>query len=102
VTAGPYQTEAEARQSPAVQEIHAAFRAGPGVGRMAPLIVAVLVDACVMAGVELGAFDRRVLSWLSGWEPETAAVIAGLITRAHAAGRTRPSTCRSLSGGDAT
>ena len=43
-----------------------------------------------MAGVELGAFDRRVLAWLSGWEPETAVVIAGLITRAHAAGRTRP------------
>ena len=32
---------------------------------------AMLVDACVMAGVELGAFDRRVLAWLSGWEPET-------------------------------
>ena len=24
-----------------------------------------------MAGVELGAFDRRVLAWLSSWEPET-------------------------------
>ena len=48
-----------------------------------------LVDACVMAGVELGAFDRRVLSWLSGWEPETAPVIAGLVSRAHAAGRAR-------------
>ena len=57
---------------------------------MAPLTCAMLVNACVMAGVELGAFDRRVLAWLSGWEPESAVVIAGLITRAHAAGRTRP------------
>ena len=92
MTAGPYQTEAEARGNPAVQEIHAAFRADPGVGKMAPLINAMLVDACTMAGVELGAFDRRVLSWLSGWEPETAAVIAGLITRAHDAGRARSGT----------
>ena len=56
---------------------------------MAPLINALLVDACTMSGVELGAFDRRVLSWLSGYEGETAVVIAGLITRAHAAGRAR-------------
>ena len=38
-------------------------------------------------GVSLGAFDRTILAWLSGFEPETAAVIAGLITRAHQAGR---------------
>jgi hypothetical protein len=89
MTTGPYQTEAQARENAAVQEIHAAFRADPGLGRMAPHTNAMLVDACVMAGVELGAFDRRVLSWLSGWEPETAAVIAGLITRSHQAGRAR-------------
>ena len=86
---GPYETEAEARENPAVQEIYAAFRADPGMGRMAPLINALLVDVCTMAGVDLGAFDRRVLSWLSGWEPETAAVICGMITRAHEAGRAR-------------
>ena len=32
-------------------------------------------------------FDRRVLAWLSGWEPQVCAVVTGLITRAHAAGR---------------
>ena len=92
MTAGPYQTSAEARENAAVQEIYAAFRADPGLGRMALHTNAMLVDACVMAGVELGAFDRRMLAWLSGFEPETCAVIAGLITRAHAAGRARPST----------
>ena len=40
MTAGPYQTEAEARENPAVQEIYAAFRADPGVGKMAPLSLA--------------------------------------------------------------
>lgn len=55
MTAGPYETEAEARENLAVQQIHAAFRADPGMGRMAPLINAMLVDACVMAGVELGS-----------------------------------------------
>ena len=65
----------------------AAFRADPGMGRMAPHITAMPTDACTAAGVELGAFDRRVLAWLSGWEPETCAVIAGLVTRAYAAGR---------------
>lgn len=92
MTTGPFETEAAARENPAVQDIYAAFRAGPGMGRMAPNTSALLVDACLMAGVELGAFDRRVLAWLSGWEPETAAVIAGLITRAHAAGRARSGT----------
>ena len=92
MSTGPFETEAQARQNAAVQEIHAAFRADPGVGKMAPLSLALLVDACVMSGVELGAFDRRVLAWLSNWEAETAVVVAGIITRAHAAGRTRPST----------
>ena len=86
---GPFETEQQARETAAVQEIHAAFRANPGMGKMAPLTLAMLVDACVMSGVELGAFDRRVLAWLSQWEPETAVAIAGLIIRAHDAGRAR-------------
>ena len=39
-------------------------------------IYAAFSAACDAAGVELGAFDRRILSWLSGFEPETAAVIS--------------------------
>ena len=90
MTTGPFEAEAQARESPAVQEIRRAFRADPGIGKMAPLNLALLVDACTMAGVELGAFDRRVLAWLSNWDPESSMVIAGLVTRAHEAGRTRP------------
>ncbi len=39
------------------------------------------------AGVDTGEYDDRIISWLAGWEPETVAVIAGLIGRAYEAGR---------------
>ena len=86
---GPFETEREARELPAVQAVYAAFRADPGVGHMAPHSLRMLSEACAAAGTGPGAFDRRVLAWLSEWEPETAAVVAGLITRAHDAGRAR-------------
>lgn len=44
----------------------------------------------------VGAFDARILAWLAGWEPETCAVIAGLVTRAHAAGLAAGSTAGPL------
>ena len=85
--AGPFGTEQQARETDAVQAVCEAFRADPGVGKMAPHNLAMLEQACAAAWVELGAFDRRVLAWLSGWEPQVCAVVAGLVTRAHAAGR---------------
>ena len=36
-----------------------------------------------------GAYDHRILTWLAGWEPQICAVVAALITRAHAAGLAR-------------
>ena len=92
---GPFETEQQARQLPAVQAVYAAFRADPGVGRMvltildpcSPQTHEMLLSACAAAGVELGAYDRHILAWLAGWEPQTVAVIAGLISRAHEAGR---------------
>jgi len=38
-------------------------------------------------GVELGAYDRRIVEWLIGWEPSTVAVIAGWVMRAKTARR---------------
>jgi len=38
--------------------------------------------------MELGVYDRRIVAWLADWEPSTLTVIAGLITRAHEAGKT--------------
>ncbi len=46
-----------------------------------------LLTRCTAAGVELGAYDRRIIAWLGRWEPTTARVIGALIGRAHAAGR---------------
>lgn len=89
---GPFQTEREASGTKAVQAVYAAFDADPGPGKMRPHNVAMLTAACAEAGVALGAFDARQLEWLGTWEPHTCAVIAGLITRAHEAGKAlRPS-----------
>lgn len=43
-----------------------------------------LTAACETAGVELGAYDARFLSWLSGWEDGFCGVVAGIVTRAAA------------------
>jgi hypothetical protein len=40
--------------------------------------------------VTLGAYDARILAWLANYEPETCAVISGLITRANDAGLATP------------
>lgn len=85
-TLGPFETEREARELPAVRAVYAAFDRDPGAGRMAPHIHRMLSEACTAAGVQLGAYDRRILAWLAGWEPQTCAVIAGLISRANLAG----------------
>lgn len=93
---GPFETEQQARELPAVQAVYEAYRADPGVGRMAPHARRMLDETCAAAGVELGAYDRRILLWLSGWEPQTCAVLAGLISRAHDAGVARAGTVVTL------
>ncbi len=93
---GPFETERQARELPAVQAVYDAFDRDPGVGKMAPHSHKMLIGACVAASVELGAYDRRIILWLSGWEPQTCAVIAGLITRAHKAGRSAAEDTRRL------
>ena len=84
---GPFDTERQVRELPAVRAVYEAFDADPGVGRMAPHNERMLRESCAAAGVALGVFDARIVSWLAGWEPGTCAVIAGLVSRAYAAGR---------------
>ena len=79
----PLETERQARELPAVRAVYEAFRAAPGVGRMQPRNLAMLDEAAPPPASTLGAYDRRILAWLAGWEPQTCAVIAGLITRAR-------------------
>lgn len=78
---GPFETEREARDQPAVRAIYDAMHASlrRGVGDEENL--ALLTHTCEAAGVRLGKYDARILRWLAGWEAEVCAVIAGLITR---------------------
>lgn len=87
---GPFETEQQARETPEVRAVWAVFDAEPGTGKMAPHNYLMLVSACEAAGVDLGgpsSYDRQILAWLAGWEPQTCAVVAGLISRGHAAGQ---------------
>lgn len=81
---GPYETAQQAADT--VSEVYAARRLGVR-GTMGQFNRERLTAACEAAGVELGDYDRRILAWLSGWEPEACAVIAGIILRAGEAGR---------------
>ena len=42
--------------------------------------------AGVLAGIELGAWDRRIAEWLAGWDASTVLTVASWIARARAAG----------------
>lgn len=87
-SAGPFDTEGQARDLPAVRAVYAAFDRDHGTGKMAPHSYLMLISACEAAGVEMGAYDKRILAWLAGYEPQTCAVICGLISRAaEAAGK---------------
>lgn len=52
---------------------------------MAGLGHQMLRQARAGTGAGIGTFDDRILRWLAGFEPESCAVVAGLITRAAAA-----------------
>ncbi len=79
---GPFDTEQQARQLPAVRAVYDAFDRDPGVGKMAPHNLRLLLDALAGAGVYVGAYDIQIAQWLAGWEPATVAVIAGWVQRA--------------------
>ena len=42
--------------------------------------------AGVLAGIELGAWDRRIAGWLAGWDAATVLTVASWIARSRAAG----------------
>ena len=77
--AGPYETEREAHEA-AIASIPP--REGWVIlsGKQNRQL---LTQACEQAGVTLGAYDQRIIDWLSGYEDATCMVIAGLIARAH-------------------
>lgn len=90
-TFGPYQTERDTYDSP----LHRAWMTQPvdpgdvaaQRARSHALMLRHLLETCKAAGVELGAYDERILTWLAGYEASTMQVFIGLISRAYAAGR---------------
>jgi hypothetical protein len=83
---GPFETEREARVA-----AHQVVRPEPGWSILHKSQNRfVLERACEAAGVELGAYDQRILEWLSGFEDSICGVIAGLVARAVAAARPGP------------
>jgi hypothetical protein len=92
--AGPFETEAQARS--AARHITAC---PPGTGAWQAGNHRLLCEALAAAGVELGAYDHRIVQWLAGYEPSTCAVIAGLISRARGWTGRRPAMRRRYRGG---
>lgn len=82
---GPYETGRQARAD--VAGIYAASHHSYRRGVLSEANLAYLQETCERTGVALGVYDSRILAWLACREPETCAVLVGLITRAHAAGR---------------
>lgn len=62
----------------------------PGVFPSATEREGILRDTLHAAGVELGAYDKRIVDWLAGWEWSTLAVIASWVARAAASREPAP------------
>jgi hypothetical protein len=77
-TFGPYASEREA-----IADAQDVLRLNPGV-EWDLATAAKVRQACADAGVDLGAYDERVIDWLARWEPQAVQVIVGLISRAGA------------------
>lgn len=95
---GPYERDSETREAPLHMEVRRLHREAARTGQsgtavgvdVRAAVLRHLAETCAAAGVELGAYDRVVLEWLSGAAGTVAVqAIIGIISRAHAAGRDR-------------
>lgn len=82
---GPYETVTQAREDSA--DVYVSARLQPESNTLSRINEGLMLGALTEAGVSLGAYDRHIITWLAGWEPEVNQVITGLIQRAHAAGK---------------
>lgn len=81
MSVGPYETEQQVRA-----DCDWARRVPVAAGSHITPNTTRLLRACTDAGVDLGAYDWRIIDWLATWEDTTVQVVAGLIARAYAAG----------------
>ncbi len=70
---GPYETERQARAD--VADVYEQYRYSAVHGALTEVNLSLLVDACERTDVALGAFDKRILSWLANWELETCGLL---------------------------
>lgn len=77
---GPFESESQALAAPAVRAVYRAYDVGTTSLRDGAADL--LLSACEQAEVTLGAYDRRILVRLAGFEPQAAAAVAGVIIRA--------------------
>lgn len=88
---GPYESEPDTRVAPMAREVRALRESAEWVRAADPGALSSgvrmrhVLAACEQAGVSLGAYDRRVLEWLCGWEDGAVQVLIGLLARAGAA-----------------
>jgi len=80
MNAGPFSTETEAMAG--VRARATALGGDTIAGARA-----VFADA--LDGIDLGAYDRRIVDWLTNLDQPTLAVLAGIIDRARDASRRR-------------
>lgn len=82
---GPYESAADAHVDAA--NVYETARSSNERGIAARINNERLLAALTEARVTAGAYDRRILAWLAGWEPEVGQVVIGWVERAHCAGR---------------
>lgn len=88
---GPYDSEEQTWSEPMPLTIgtlrdSGRIKSGDPDGISRNIRVEALNVAIDDAGVELGAFDERIVRWLGMWEPSTVQVLIGIISRAGARG----------------
>lgn len=78
---GPFHTDRDALNASLYHQ-----RGGPPNTDQTITAVNLADLTAALYGIELGAYDQRIIEWLAGWEPSTVAVLCGLLRRARATG----------------
>ena len=88
---GPFDTDAQVLAHPDVEAVYEAAHESNRRGVLREGAEAILLAACTDTGVEPGAYEARMIRWLSDFGPEACEVFAALIRRA-AHGKPGPNT----------
>jgi len=73
---GPFETEADARRA-------SLYETSGRDEDQGPIMANTFALAKALEGVDLGEYDKRIVSWLACYEPAMVTAICGLIERAR-------------------